>query len=563
MIRAAAALAALIAFPLAGGGLPAQTGDALAARVDSLLSPWNRRDTPGCALGIDRAGEPLLRRAVGMANLESAAPWTVETLSESGSVAKQFTAAALVLLALDGKLRLDDEAIRWVPEVAGVGRRITIRHLLTHTSGLPDRYTLHEVEGRPAGEVDHPNTEVIDVVSRLRRLNFDPGEDYLYSNTGYIVAATIIERVSGRTLQQFTEERIFRPLGMSRTRWREDHRVVVPGRAAAYSGALERGFRNDHPFTRVIGSGGLLTTVDDFLRWQAALQRGPAPWGAVRDSIERVGRLNDGTLLTYGLGVTADTWRGVRSVSHSGSTGGYRAALARYPSQEVAVALLCNLGTIEPGGLARDLAAAVLGDALAAAPAPPRPIAVDSAELASLAGVYHSPRTEEVLVLRHGTGGLLFGRTGNRALISIAPGRFRHPQAEVFFTVWRVENGPPLRLVVEPANGREVEYLRVDPPLSSPAELAAYAGTYRSSELGAELRLAVERDTLRLLRGWRTSQALVPVYRDGFALPGQEYLRFTRGRGGRPDGFVLWAGRVRNLRFERVPEAALGSSGRR
>jgi hypothetical protein len=162
-------LTALVASPLA-----AQRPDAaLERRVDSVFAPFARTDTPGCAVGV--------------------------AISESGSVAKQFVAAALVLLVLDGKLSLDDDIRQWVPEVAKLGKRITPRHLLSHTSGLPDRYLLHEMEGNPAGEVDHPNAEVMDIVSRLRELNFDPGEDYLYSNTGYVVAAAVLERVSGQS----------------------------------------------------------------------------------------------------------------------------------------------------------------------------------------------------------------------------------------------------------------------------------------------------------------------------------------------------------------------------
>ncbi len=280
------------------------------SRVDSVFAGFSQTATPGCAIGVDQRGAPLIRRAYGMANLETGTPFTVGTISESGSTAKQFVATALVMLARDGVLTLDDDITRWVPEAKGFGKRITIRQLLSHTSGIPDRYLLHDVQGRPAGDVDHTNAEVLDMVSRLRDLNFDPGEDYLYSNTGYVVAVAVLERASGKSLQEFTNERIFTPLRMTSTRWREDHRVVVPGRALAYSGSLARGFRNEHPFTRVFGSGGLLITVDDFLKWSNAFEAGTGAWGAVRDSLEAVIRLSDGTASTYGLGVSTEQWRG-------------------------------------------------------------------------------------------------------------------------------------------------------------------------------------------------------------------------------------------------------------
>jgi CubicO group peptidase (beta-lactamase class C family) len=548
---------ALVLLLLVAAATPAasQNADtALVRRVDSLFGAWSRTSTPGCAVGVDRNGAPLIRRAYGMANLETGTPWTVGTLSESGSVAKQFTAAALVLLARDGVLTLDDDISRWIPEVRGFGKKITIRNLLTHTSGIPDRYTLHEVEGRPAGEVDHTNAEVIDVVSRLRELNFDPGEDYEYSNTGLIVAATLLERASGKSLEAFTDARIFKPLGMESTRWREDHRVVVPGRASAYSGTSASGFRNDHPFTRVIGSGGLLTTVGDFLRWEAALQSGAGPWGAVRDSLEQVGRLNDGTELDYALGVGVGQWRGVRSISHTGSTGGYRAGLYRFPDQQVAVALLCNLGSVNPGAVAQRVAAVVLGPALGPVEPEPAGVVVDSAALAGLAGAYHSPRTEEVLILSVVKGALVDSMAGTTGLIPLGPGRFKYRGSARTLTVLPAAAGGAGGLRVEGPNARAVEYVAVPRPNADAAQVAAYAGEYRSRELGTRLRLSVIRDTLRLDRAWRESIPFRPLYRDGFDAGGNGIVRFERDARGRITGFVLWAGRVRHLRFERVAQ---------
>lgn len=537
------ALAALRA-PLSGQAPEAE----LIRRVDSVFAPWSRTTTPGCAVGVDRGGMPLLRRAYGMSNLEAGTPWTVGTISESGSVAKQFTAGAIVLLARDGVLSLDDDISRWIPEVNGLGKRITIRHLLTHTSGLPDRYLLHDVAGRPAGVVDHPNAEVVEIVSHLRDLNFDPGEDYLYSNTGYVVAATILERAGGKSLQAFTAARIFGPLGMSNSRWREDHRVVVPGRAAAYSGTATAGFRNDHPFTRVFGSGGLNTTVEDFLKWEAALQAGAGPWGAVRDSLERMGRLNDGTELTYGLGVSADRWRGIRRVSHTGSTGGYRAALYRYPEQNVAVALLCNGGAANPAALATSVSAIVLGGALAAVPPEPAAVPVDSVTLGVVAGIYHAPRTEEILVLVVRNGQLV-DSVASAPLIPTAADRFKYRGSN---RTLRVIHAPSPALLVEAPNTRSVEYHPVQRPALDPAGLAGYAGEYVSPELGARFRIVARGDSLLLDRGRQGTDRLRPVYRDGFEIANTGLARFTRDARGRITGFVVWAGRVRHLRFDRV-----------
>ena len=550
------ALAVALLAPVALSAQAAPTP--LDRRIDSVFAAFSRTNTPGCAVGVDRTNAPLVRRAYGMANLEAGTPFTTGTISESGSTAKQFVAAALVLLALDGVLSLDDDVVKWIPEVRGIGKRITIRQLLSHTSGLPDRYALHDVEGRPAGEVDHPNAEVMAIVAKLRDLNFDPGEDFLYSNTGYVVAVAVLERASGQSLQRFSQERIFGPLGMTSTRWREDHRVVVSGRAPAYSGTPLTGYRNDHPFTRVFGSGGLLLTIDDFLKWSGAMQRGEGRWGQVRDSLSAVVKLNDGTAITYGLGVITDTWRGVTRVSHTGSTGGYRAALYRFPDQATSVALLCNIGAANPGALATSVATIVLGEALAPVVAEATPaIAIAPEALAAIAGRYHSARTEEVVVLEVRNGQLVDSLTG---VVFLPRGgdRFRARGGQMELQVTR--DGARMSLRSTAPAARANEFARVDAPDVSAAALAAYAGTYRSPELGATFTLVVRDGALVLDQGWRGTERLGALYRDGFTMPGGEIIRFTRDARGRITGFVAWAGRVRHLRFER--EAAGGRSAR-
>ena len=519
----------------------------LERRVDSVFAAFSRTTTPGCAVGVDQRGAPLIRRAYGMANLETGTPFTVGTISESGSTAKQFVAASLVMLARDGVLTLDDDITRWVPEAKGFGKRITIRHLLSHTSGIPDRYLLHDVQGRAAGEVDHTNAEVIDMVSRMRELNFDPGEDYLYSNTGYVVAVAVLERASGKSLQQFTNERIFAPLGMTSTRWREDHRVVVPGRASAYSGSIARGFTNEHPFTRVFGSGGLLLTVDDFLKWSNALQTGAGAWGAVRDSLEAVIRLNEGTAITYGLGVSADQWRGVRVVSHTGATGGYRASIFRYPAQVVSIAMLCNGATANTTALNNAVASIVLGDALQPVVEQSiTPVAMRAESLAAVAGRYHAPRTDEVTILQIRNGQLTDSSSG-AVLLPVSADRFQVRGADVSLRIARNAGG--ITLIEEAPPARPIEYLRVADPLPS---RAGYVGRFTSPELTADLLITMRGDTLVIDRGWKKPMVLHPIFRDAFETDGGERLRFTCDSRGRISGFMIWAGRVRHLRFVRA-----------
>ena len=255
-------------------GLSAQMTRAMGADVsaiaDRVFAPWNSTRGPGCVVGIDRAGTTLLTRGYGMADLTSERPLSATSILESGSVAKQFTAMAVMLLMQDGKVALDADVRRYLPEFPQYSKPITVRHLLTHTSGLREWSNLVALQGWPRGTRMHTQDVVYDVMTKQRSLNYAVGDYYSYTNSGFLVLRTLIERVSGKSFVQFTTERIFTPLGMSNTRWRDDYTTVVPGLAQAYRRAGD-GWHLDMPFDNIIGAGGMFTTVGDWLTWNRAL----------------------------------------------------------------------------------------------------------------------------------------------------------------------------------------------------------------------------------------------------------------------------------------------------
>ncbi|HEX4932357.1 MAG TPA: serine hydrolase domain-containing protein, partial [Gemmatimonadaceae bacterium] len=311
-LRLLSALLLALALPATAVVARAQAlPDSTVRRIDALFARYDST-TPGCLVGVGRNRQAVFKRGYGMANLEYGVPLTANSISESGSVAKQFTAAAVALLQLEGKLSLDDDIRKYLPEVPEFGHVITIRHLLTMTSGLRDQWALLVLMGRGPGTQVHSNALILDLVSRQRELNFPPGSEYLYSNTGYVLAATIVSRVSGMPFAQFAQERFFKPLGMGHTQWRDDYRRVVPGRATAYD--FEGGrWVQDMPFTRVHGNGGLLSTLDDLLAWNDALSAGLLGKPELTRLLETPMRLNDGRPLTYALGLQVTPWRpGVR-----------------------------------------------------------------------------------------------------------------------------------------------------------------------------------------------------------------------------------------------------------
>lgn len=364
---------AVLAFGASPLGAQARSLPTERQQVDAIFARFNSTASPGCLVGVNREGAPVLRAAYGMADLERGVALRPDMIAEIGSVSKQFVAAALVLLEQEGRLRLDDPVSRHLPgfpDFADAGGPVTIRHLLQHTSGLRDQYGLLEIAGRPYGEVVHTNAEVVDLVSRQRTLNFPVNSAYLYSNSGYTVAAVLVERVSGMSLQAYTESRLFAPAGITRAQWRTDHRAVVPGRVVPYAWSAGR-WELEEPFSNLHGAGGLRMTLDEMLRWTAALHARRIGADSTLATMARPARLRDGRLTEYGLGLMVREWLGLAEVAHSGSTAGYRAYLAHYPASGVSVAMQCNAGNGDYVELARAVAGVFHAQPPGAATMPP------------------------------------------------------------------------------------------------------------------------------------------------------------------------------------------------
>ncbi|MDX1747218.1 MAG: serine hydrolase domain-containing protein, partial [Halobacteriales archaeon] len=312
------------------------------AAVDEVFGEYDGIDVPGCAVGVSQDGAIVLENAYGMTDLEHDVPNSPISVFENGSVSKQFTAAATILLALDGEISLDDDIRDYFPEIPDYGETITIRHLLNHTSGLRDWGSVAGIHGWPRTTRVHDHTHALDIIARQEELNYAPGTYYSYTNSGYNLQAMLVERVTGQSFAEFSKERLFEPLGLTRTQWRDDYRRVVEDRAIAYRPVGDGQFYLDMPFEQVHGNGGLLTTVGDLLRWTHNLETGELGGPEFLEEMHRQGVLNNGRRIAYASGLRIDEYRGVSRVSHGGATAGYRAYLARFPEQGLAVAVLCN-----------------------------------------------------------------------------------------------------------------------------------------------------------------------------------------------------------------------------
>ena len=543
-----AALATVLALAAPASSLAQAAADP-GPRVDRVFARYTK-ETPGCAVGVARDGREVFARAYGMADLEHDITATPATIYEAGSVSKQFTAAAVVLLAQQGKLSLDDDVRKHIPEVPNYGAPITIRHLLTHTSGLRDWGSVAGIAGWPRTRRAHTHAHVLDIISRQTALNYPPGAAYSYTNSGYNLLVMIVDRASGMPFADFTGKYLFEPLGMTSTEWRDDFTEIVKGRAIGYAPRRGGGFSTDMPFENVHGNGGLLTTVSDLLAWTQNLETGRVGGPTFLAEMHRTGVLTGNRPITYASGLVVSRYNGVPEVSHTGSTAGYRAFLARYPAQKLAVALLCNAASANPGTIGHEVADIFLGDAARrpVAAALPKGITLPAAELGAKAGMYRDPKTGESLRLTFADGVLRADRGG--ALIPLSATVFQVGAGTRRLTFEPVAGNtrPRIRETSEPDDA--VVYEPVPEFTPTPADLGAYAGEYYSADAEATLVAAVENGQLVLRRRPDTRIQLTPVYPDAFD-GSLGRIRFIRDAGGRITQLSVRQDRVWDMRFNK------------
>ncbi len=534
---------------LASPALFAQTLDqakvvAGADRAVEKAAKLSPASAPGCAVGISLAGRPVYEKAFGMAEMEHSIPNTPQTIFESGSVAKQFTAAAVILLSLEGKLGLDDPVKKYIPELPDYGAPLTIRHLLNHTGGVRDWGSVLALTGFGRGDRMISQTLAMDVITHQKGVDFTPGAEYSYSNSGYQLAATVVERVAKQSLPAFTEERFFKPLGMTKTSWRDDYQRLIPGRAQAYTGSLAGPWRLSMPFMNVYGNGGMLTTVGDWLKWNAMLDS--RSMGApLVEALETTGVLNDGRKITYALGVVVTNENGIRKVSHGGSTAGYQTFLSRYPDLKLSVAVMCNSASRNPAVLDRDIFNEIAGPF--PAPTPPETIALKPEELQKYVALWRNEKTHlpERTVVENGVLRL----AGQAVLRPLRDGSFLGGSARIRFQMGT--NGKPISVEVD--TGEAINrYFAETQWTPTPDELKAFAGVWHSEEAGASFTIAAEDGKAFFVQRPNTRLQLRPQFKDHFSLGLGQVLWATRDANGRITKLHVGAGRMRDMPFERV-----------
>jgi CubicO group peptidase (beta-lactamase class C family)/ketosteroid isomerase-like protein len=439
------------------------------ARIDSIFANFDRTDSPGCALAAAHAGRRIGPFAWGMAQLEAGRPINAQTAFYAASVSKQFTGFSIALLAEEGRLSLDDEVRSYIPELPDFGAPITIRHLLHHTSGLRDYFAVLAMTGWTAGE-RLSQTEFIELLARQRALNFAPGTEHMYSNTGYVLLAMLVHRISGRTLREFANERIFGPLGMTRTFFRDDATMPIGDAALGYVAGTDGAWSVLVPAFDVVGDGGLYTTIEDLAIWERASATRQIGNDATWDAVETKGRLAAGGEIDYALGLSLGEYRSARIISHGGAYGGYRAYLLRFPDHDTGVVLLCNTAAVNPVQLGMQAADVLLDDRFAEpladrAPAPPMANTPEDeagnstvANLADFVGTFYSSELDRYWRFDIVLGDLMLHR------VAMSPQSLRVRGEDVFgsgaatFRFGRGRDGRVTHLFVDVPRARGVRF---------------------------------------------------------------------------------------------------------
>ena len=562
-VRTLTAALILLASHLCPGAALAQGApdDPRAARVDALFNELNRRDGPGAAVVVVRNGKVLLRRGYGLADLKHHVPVTPSTVFDTASLSKQFTGLAVAMLVTEGKIKLSDDIRKYIPKLPDTGRPVTVSQLLHHTSGVRDWGGTLSVAGwRP----DDPITfkQILTMAYSQRSSNFVPGAEHLYSNTGYNLLAEMVQRVTGSSFRAWTDEHIFRPLGMNNTHVRDDYKEVIADRASGYARAPDGSYRNTPDNLVAFGSSSVFSTADDFARWLINFN-GMAVGG--RDALAMMlepATLNDGTLVNYGFGIThgANRYKGLPFFTSSGEFASFNCFDAYFPEQKFGVIVLANTSEsvisaqdavikITDIYLEKEFAATKPSDV--PAPAPSRNVSLIPALLDQYAGVYRLGADSFMRVQRLGT--VLLSQIPHQGVVVMSPRSDRE------FWVEREEEGAAVSFLRDAAGKvTALEYRGQRAPklnqsdLRPPARLADYAGDYDTEELGTSYRVVVKNGALEMQHRRRGPVPLSWLWKDEFGSLDAYFgsVDFLRDAAGRVTGLVVnGSPRSRDLRF--------------
>lgn len=528
--------------------------------IDSIFSAWNNPNNPGCALGIIKNGELIYARGYGLANMEHNIPNTPSTVFRIASTSKQFTAACIVLLAEQGKLNLEDNLKSFFPDFPQYSEKITIRHLLNHTSGIRDYLTIAFLKGLGKDDYYH-DTDIMNWLVNQTDLNFHPGSEYLYSNSGYWLLGQIVNKIAGINMADFAQQEIFKPLGMTNTHFHNNHNQIVKNRASGYFPINDTDYNISMTTLDMIGDGGIFTSINDIKKWDDAYYNSTVLSKTFWEKMTQRGVLNNGEIIDYASGLMIKEYKGLKTVRHGGSFVGFKSEFLRFPEQKLSIAIFANRADARPLRKAYALADLLLkedfkndkiDDQDQNEIASYNYIKLKSKELKKFTGHYwnNTGSYSRKIYLKNDTLRYYRRETSESDLVPISNNEFKMLNVNVDVSVkFLINKEGNLTMSFSVNRGDPTFSKQYDPRSYSIPELAAFEGTYYSKELDVEYTLKRDNDLLMLYIKETKISALKSIMANMFTNAKIGTFLFNTDSNGKILGFKLAAGRVKNLNF--------------
>jgi CubicO group peptidase (beta-lactamase class C family) len=513
-------------------------------------------------VGIMKGHQVVYSKAFGLASLEYLVPNTPGTRFNIASVSKQFTAFGMVLLQREGRLSLDDDVRRYLPELPDFGDTITIRHLIHHTSGMR---SLHALLGLAGWREDdsRTNEDLFRLMKKQKDLNFPPGSEHLYCNTGYMLMADIIEKVTGEKFPDWMKDHVFIPLGMVHTYVEDDYTRVVPANATSYRGNEESGFSREVEFWGYVGSGNIHSTDEDLLIWLSNYYDPRPEWAEAFRMMQARGILNNGDTLAYAFGINVGEYKAHKQLQHGGSIGGYRSYVQAFPEEELGIVVITNFSSSDVQNKSERIADLLLGIEPEHAAtglirdSSIRTILTPASGLEACAGHYWNERDRYVrkIYVKEDTLRYFRSESSESKLLPVGKDTFQMTDVQdVVLVSFRSSQGRPEEMTVAIGDQEPILFEAFTPPELNPALLQAYTGRYYSPELDTHYSFYVQGDSILMGNHVRHGDFRIDILRrDDLEARLEPFrtIRVKRDRRGRIEGLYVTNGRVRNLWFEK------------
>lgn len=515
----------------------AQLADSLSKKVDSIFAEYDKTNSPGCALAILKDGKIIYERAYGMSNLEYNIAINPTSIFHIASISKQFTAAAIIRLSLEGKLSLNDDIRKYIPEVPDFGHPITFNNLIHHTSGIRDQWDLQGLAGWREGDLI-TEKDILDMLAHQKALNFLPGDEYLYCNSGFTLAGIAVKKITGVSLRDYADSVFFKPLGMMSTHFHSDHSEITPNRTSAYYKDENGKWKISIPVFDNYGATSLFTTVEDLAKWDENFYTKKIGGDEFIKAMLFTGELNDKTSQNYASGLVIGSYKGYITEGHGGADAGYRSNLIRFPDEHFSVIVFANLANINTSSLSNKVADVFLKDKSIPNPV----IKIDSNILKGWAGDYFDMNTQSTMKFDFKNEKLLVGST---ELVPLNNSIFNNRSTTYTF----IGDAATTKLEVKSKGSKNQAYKKINKVNLSTFELQEYQGEFYSSELEVKYNITAKDSVLKIKIPRYDEIEVSPftkdIFTDGFV------LRFIRNKKNIVEGFYLTTGRVRNLYFSK------------